>query len=254
MNIWNPHNYLMHYGTKGMHWGDRKYQNTDGTWTEAGKMRRRVGRKEKSYDIQKDRPTSAYNLDKWGKSKDTNILWVSGLPGSGKSSVARNIAKENNADLIDIDLYTFKTADKYTDNMSKSFNKYLDKNVPNWKTMQKDAYEVLTKNDRRKQKLAGLWFDTFEDALKGYGSEMYGKKKVIAEGVQILDETLFYNNKEELRNQPVLMVDTSVEESLIARTKRDNKSIEKLLEPERFRQLQTFMNGKATIEEILNRK
>lgn len=237
-----------------MHWGDRKYQNTDGTWTEAGKIRRRIGRKEKNYDIQKDRPTSAYNLEKWGKSKNTNVLWISGLPGSGKSSIAKNIAKKENADLIDIDLYTFKTADRYIDKMSKPFNRYLDNNVPDWKNMQRNAYEVLTKNDRRKQKLAGLWFDTFEDALKGYGAEMYGKKKVIAEGVQILDETLFYNNKEGLKDQPIIMVDTSVEDSLIARTKRDNKSIEKLLEPERFRQLQTFVDGKKVIEDILNSK
>ena len=253
MNKWNPYNSeLYHYGTKGMRWGDRKYQNIDGTQTEAGKIRRRVGRQSKNYDIQKERPVSSYNLDKWGSTKDTNILWVSGLPGSGKSSIARNMAKENNADLIDIDLYTFKTADKYVDNMSKSFNKYLDKNVPNWKEMQRTAYSVLTKNDRRKQKLAGLWFDTFEEALKGYGSEMYGKKKVIAEGVQILDETLFYNNKKSLKNQPVLMVNTSVEESLLARTKRDNKTIEKLLEPERLQQLNTFVNGKKIVEQILN--
>lgn len=30
---------LAHYGTPGMHWGERKYQNKDGTLTEAGKKR-----------------------------------------------------------------------------------------------------------------------------------------------------------------------------------------------------------------------
>jgi len=33
-------NYLMHHGIKGMKWGIRRYQNEDGTWTEAGKKRR----------------------------------------------------------------------------------------------------------------------------------------------------------------------------------------------------------------------
>lgn len=31
--------YLMHHGIKGMKWGVRRFQNPDGTWTEAGKRR-----------------------------------------------------------------------------------------------------------------------------------------------------------------------------------------------------------------------
>jgi hypothetical protein len=34
---------LYHYGTKGQKWGKRRYQYDDGTWTEEGKKRRRVG-------------------------------------------------------------------------------------------------------------------------------------------------------------------------------------------------------------------
>lgn len=32
-------NELMHYGILGMKWGVRRYQNSDGTWTSAGKKR-----------------------------------------------------------------------------------------------------------------------------------------------------------------------------------------------------------------------
>ena len=35
--------YLSHSGVKGMSWGNRRYQNPDGTWTELGKERRRQG-------------------------------------------------------------------------------------------------------------------------------------------------------------------------------------------------------------------
>lgn len=36
-------NYLMHHGIKGQKWGVRRFQNEDGTWTDAGKRRRGVG-------------------------------------------------------------------------------------------------------------------------------------------------------------------------------------------------------------------
>ena len=35
--------YLIHYGVKGQQHGVRRYQNKDGTWTEEGKVRRRIG-------------------------------------------------------------------------------------------------------------------------------------------------------------------------------------------------------------------
>lgn len=181
----------------------------------------------------KDRPHTDYNIDKWGKDKDSNILFVTGIAGSGKSTLARKYAKDNNADYINIDLYTFKTANKYLKDMSKSFNKYLDKNVPSWKKLQKDAYASLTKTNRRAQEATAKWFDVFESALLEYGRKEYGRKKIVAEGVQILDETLFYKNKKALKNKPLIIMDTSVEESIISRAIRDNKTIDKLLEPER---------------------
>lgn len=35
-------NELYHHGIKGMHWGVRRYQNPDGTYTDAGKRRERA--------------------------------------------------------------------------------------------------------------------------------------------------------------------------------------------------------------------
>lgn len=216
------------------------------------KIRKEANKKLKSDISTISRPHTDYNLDKWGKSKDTNILFVTGIAGSGKSTVANNMAKSNGADVINIDLYTFRTTTGFVQGMSRSFNKYLDKNVPGWQNMQKEAYEVLTKNDRRLQKKAGQWFDTLESAIIGYGQEMYGKQQVVAEGVQILDETLFYNNKQALKNKPLIVMDTSVVDSLISRASRDNKSIDKLLEPERARQLETWLNDTEYLKKTLN--
>ncbi len=38
--------YLIHYGVPGQKWGERRWQNEDGTWTEEGKERRRVNPKD----------------------------------------------------------------------------------------------------------------------------------------------------------------------------------------------------------------
>lgn len=241
--------YLCHHGIKGQKWGVKH-----GPPYPIQKVnKKKIIEMSKSYKpSDKDRPHTNYNLSSWGKSRDTNILWVTGIAGSGKSTVANQMASKNNADIINIDLYTFKTADKYIKDMSKNFNRYLDKKVPNWKQLQKRAYEVLTKNDRRAQKDAGKWFDIFEDALKGYGRSMYGKKKVVAEGVQILDETLFYNNKRALKDQPLIVMDTSVEESILSRMSRDNKDINDLLGRERVQQLETWIDNTEHIKRIMN--
>lgn len=39
MSIMFENDYLMHYGIKGQKWGVRRYQNTDGSWTAAGRVR-----------------------------------------------------------------------------------------------------------------------------------------------------------------------------------------------------------------------
>lgn len=240
--------YLCHYGVKGMHWGIRRYQpypkgHTGGKFIGKQKLNtERILEKSKNYELTTDRPTTQKNVDKWGNSKDTNILWVTGISGSGKSTMAKKMADENDADLINIDTYMDKTVDKHKDTQSRDFNKYLDKNVPNWKYLQRRAYEVFAKSDNQDKKPAGLWFDTFEEALKGYGAQQYGKRKVVAEGVQILDETLFYNNKTSLKNQPIIIMDTFIDDAILSGMLRDNKGISKLLGQEHIKNVESWLN------------
>ena len=49
---------LIHYGVKGQKWGERRYQNKDGTYTEEGKARRR------NNSIREDYPQLHENLSK----------------------------------------------------------------------------------------------------------------------------------------------------------------------------------------------
>ena len=52
----NPHDlYLMHHGVKGMHWGVRRYQNSDGTLTNAGKAHAKIKRKKKLSNSDKEK-------------------------------------------------------------------------------------------------------------------------------------------------------------------------------------------------------
>lgn len=56
--------YLIHYGTKGQKWGERRYQNRDGTWTLEGKIRRRVGGVQKRLSNATSSLSRSYNNKK----------------------------------------------------------------------------------------------------------------------------------------------------------------------------------------------
>lgn len=60
---------LYHHGTKGMKWGRRRYQNEDGSLTEAGKKRYGVDAKDKGYNKQ-DESGTYYKTNKKGKNRE----------------------------------------------------------------------------------------------------------------------------------------------------------------------------------------
>lgn len=247
--LYSDANSLQHHGIKGQTWGVRRGPPYPLNRLDTNKIKNGA-----SYKPTTNRPHSDYNLNKWGKEQDKNVLWVTGISGSGKSTIARQMAKKNNADLINIDVYTFKTTNGWVDGMSKRFNKYLDKNYPKWKKMQKDSYEAgIDRIHRHNKHLCGKWFDTLEDAIKNYGKDSFGKKKVVAEGVQILDETLFYKNKKALKNQPLILMTTSVEDSILSRMTRDKVSAEKQLAPEKVKQINTWIQDVDYLKKTMER-
>ena len=194
-------------------------------------------------DITPDRPHKDYNLELWGTTSDTNILWITGISGSGKSTLADYIAKETGADIIRIDFYTFDDPDDYDDVMSADFNQYLDEHLPDWRDIQRSAAGGGSE--------AGMWFDTLEAAIKAYGAEMFEVRRVIAEGVQLLDETLFYNNKQELCDQPVIVMTTSMKDSVHGIIYRDQIDLDTYLHSGKYRQLQRFDTYKTDLLDVL---
>lgn len=62
---------LYHYGKKGMKWGQRLYQNKDGSLTEAGKRRYARDAREKGYSKQDEDGAYYKNAGKKGGRKET---------------------------------------------------------------------------------------------------------------------------------------------------------------------------------------
>ena len=73
--------YLAHYGVKGMHWGVRRYQNLDGSYTSAGRKR---------YGFNDSKPYSSVKKRK-GLSKRTKKALKVGLAVAGTAAVAYGV-------------------------------------------------------------------------------------------------------------------------------------------------------------------
>lgn len=195
-NDWRD--YLAHHGIQGQRWGVRNgppYPLSYGGGSKKYKAKIR-GR----------------NLDKWGSDKDHNTLFVTGLSGSGKSTLALNIAKRRNAEVIHLDAYLSPMSEESKRELqNKGFNQLLDKEVKGWRNVIKEDSP------------GGLdWakVDRMVTASEKYSKNLYGKKKLIIEGVQLMDET-FYKDREHYKNNAFILVDTSAIKSLKRGNDRD---------------------------------
>lgn len=81
---------LYHYGTPRMHWGIRKYQNYDGTLTEAGKLRYR-----KYSDSQRSKAEKAKNKLEKVNAKLSDVTEIERKAKYEKARLENEITKKN---------------------------------------------------------------------------------------------------------------------------------------------------------------
>lgn len=152
------------------------------------------------------------DLDKWKPGKK-NILFVTGLSGGGKSTVAKKLSAENQAMYIELDkieaAYEFIGKDSYNradeDLINEYYKKYGIKKDP--KKMSNDEYN----------KYSNECFRFMYNEMKKDKETLY-----VVEGIQVIR----YAKEEfsnEIFNSPMIIKNTSMLVSMIRRLKRDGE-------------------------------
>lgn len=179
--------YKTYKGDKSMN----ELRHADETLTDAGKLRKQASENMKNADTQ--------NLEKFGKDREHNILYISGKSGSGKSTVALSM-KDEKTDVIHLDSY-FELHNKNSmKNQNLNFNIFL----------RNHSFDPTSLNDenlfRSNIKEYFRKVDRFTKLSEEFGRHSFDiQRKVIMEGVQLLDETM-YPDKSFLADKPRIVL------------------------------------------------
>lgn len=156
-----------------------------------------------------------YNLNKFLEHK-VPVLWITGMSGGGKTTLANKIADETNADLLSLDTIKhfinlmISCDDEVNEIVSKDDNFYLIQ-----KLLKKDPDKYLEKPLHGKPYLELLCY-LIKEVLKKHSNS----NQIIIEGVQIADmfwfDKSFYNE-----NSAIIIKGTSLATSFFRRLKRD---------------------------------
>ena len=154
-----------------------------------------------------------HNVDKF-ENGDSNVLLVTGLSGSGKSTIGKQLSNKYKAEYIELDL------------LDVASNFVTEKNIDAIKSGEPIMYEFLIKNKKIFDKLMSKnvsdneMLDIMEKYIKYVLSyaRNHKDKKFIIEGIQIFDCDALSDT---LVNYPIVIKGTSSVTSFIRKVKRD---------------------------------
>ena len=214
MNHWTKE--LMHHGIQGMHWGERNgppYPLDSTVSSNVRKGKETVNTAftlEQKMAIKNLKGAKTANLDKFGKTPETNTLYIAGYSGSGKSTTALGIARKNDH-VIHLDAYSEPDSGGAAYLRSKTFNKFLDKKCPRWREMANAKEDVSSEVDQ------------FRDAIEDFSKQEFKKgNRVIVEGVQLADDWLSAD-KSYYEGKPVIALQTKAITSMSRAFERDGR-------------------------------
>jgi len=147
-------NELYHHGIKGQRWGVRRYQNPDGSLTDAGK--RKIARKIKN--------SGGY---------DTGLIRVNQSTYKNKDLVRKHISKDTMDEYVNTEKKWSKAVDKYNKyypNMSKEKEKEMWNDIDKYN----EEHEKITK--KAVEELVGKYSNKKVKVLNSTGT--YSKQTV----------------------------------------------------------------------------
>ena len=155
-----------------------------------------------------NKDNTVYNIDKFESGKN-NVLLVTGLSGSGKSTIAEEYTRKYKAEWIELDI--FEQCHGFTDQSLKEagevFYDYLSSHKPLWEKL---------KSKSIKGKELGEEINKFVHYCFAWCRDRKDKKWVI-EGVQIYS----FLTADEVKGFPLIIMGTSMKNSVLQRFKRN---------------------------------
>lgn len=157
-----------------------------------------------------DKKNAELDIDMWKKDSDHNILFITGLSGSGKSTYARQLAKEENATIIELDIFQcydkFKNAGTRKNDISmKMVSEFLEDNP--------EMVDIDFSN---------IKLESFGDSFTKYFKWLLNKlhksnERYIIEGIHIM----LFIPYSDIKGEPIICIGTSMIKSFWRMWKRE---------------------------------